>query len=62
VPCYTPINEISFVCWSICHTESMFPFASSRQGRDHAPKQQLVRAAIEGPDATNTSMFIGKAK
>jgi beta-glucosidase/6-phospho-beta-glucosidase/beta-galactosidase len=51
VPIYTPINEISFLCWGICHTEVMFPYASGCGGRDGFLKQQLVRAAIAGCEA-----------
>lgn len=51
VPCYTPINEISFVCWAVCRAGVMFPYAISCQRRGHALKQQLVRAAIAGCEA-----------
>jgi hypothetical protein len=43
VPYYTPINEISFVCWSICHTGGLFPFASSPRGA--RPRAQAATRA-----------------
>ncbi len=50
IPCFTPINEISFVAWAI-HTGVMFPYASGCAGRAHLLKRQLVRAAIAGCEA-----------
>lgn len=55
---YTPINEISFLCWAASATDGMGP-AGRRAGvvvpddRDHGflIKQRLVRAALAGMDA-----------
>jgi beta-glucosidase/6-phospho-beta-glucosidase/beta-galactosidase len=48
VPFYAPVNEISFVAWSIGHRGFMFPHAVGRSGE---VKKQLVRAAIAGCEA-----------
>lgn len=50
-PIYSPINEISFICWAVCHSDLMFPYAIKGKGRDHELKRQLVRAAIEAIEA-----------
>ena len=42
VPMFTPVNEISFLCWAACR-DFMYPFAV---GRDQELKRQLVRATI----------------
>jgi beta-glucosidase/6-phospho-beta-glucosidase/beta-galactosidase len=44
---FTPINEISFLCWGIGH-RIMHPFAS---GRDNELKRQFIRATIAACDA-----------
>jgi UDP-galactopyranose mutase len=50
-PLYSPINEISFICWAICHSDLMYPYAVHGKGRDHELKRQLVRATIEAIEA-----------
>ena len=52
---YTPINEISFLCWAASATDDMGPagrqaHADAPDGRDHGYlfKQRLVRAALAG--------------
>jgi len=50
-PFYSPINEISFICWAICHSSTMYPYARHGKGRDHELKRQLVRAAIAAVEA-----------
>lgn len=50
-PLYSPINEISFICWAICHSDLMHPYAVHAKGRDNELKRQLVRATIEVIDA-----------
>ena len=51
VPFYTPINEISFLSWAICHTGLIYPYASFGKGRDGFLKRQLIRASIAASDA-----------
>lgn len=51
VPVYTPINEISFLCWAVCETELLHPHRGDRAGERYELKKQLVRAAIAGTDA-----------
>ncbi|HEY8158843.1 MAG TPA: hypothetical protein VIF10_09085 [Methylobacter sp.] len=48
---YSPINEISFICWAVCHSDLMYPYAVRGKGRDYELKRQLVRAFIEAIDA-----------
>jgi UDP-galactopyranose mutase len=50
-PLYSPINEISFICWAICHSDLMYPYAVHGKGRDYELKRQLVRATIEAIEA-----------
>lgn len=50
-PLYSPINEISFICWAICHSDLMYPYAVHGKGRDYELKCQLVRATIEAIEA-----------
>lgn len=50
-PVYSPINEIFFICWAVCHSELMYPYAVNSKGRDNELKRQLVRAAIEAIEA-----------
>jgi UDP-galactopyranose mutase len=50
-PLYSPINEISFICWAICHSDLMYPYAVRGKGRDYELKRQLVRSTIEAIDA-----------
>jgi len=50
-PIYSPINEISFICWAICHSDLMYPYAIKAKGRDNELKRQLVRASIEAIEA-----------
>jgi beta-glucosidase/6-phospho-beta-glucosidase/beta-galactosidase len=50
-PLYSPINEISFICWAICHSDLMYPYAIQGKGRDDELKRQLVRASIEAIEA-----------
>lgn len=50
-PVYSPINEISFICWAVCHSDLMYPYAVHSKGRDNELKRQLVRAAIEAIEA-----------
>ncbi|MGZ8975710.1 hypothetical protein, partial [Methylomagnum sp.] len=50
-PLYSPINEISFICWAVCHSALMYPYAVHCKGRDNELKRQLVRAAIEAIEA-----------
>lgn len=45
-PLYSPINEISFICWAVCHSDLMYPYAVHSKGRDGELKRQLVRASI----------------
>lgn len=55
---YTPINEISYLCWAASATDDMGPAGRRARGavpdeRDHGYliKQRLVRAALAGMDA-----------
>src|SRR3954470_376045 len=49
VPCYSPINEISFLCWAAGDTGGFIhPHA---RGRGNELKRQLARAAVAGIDA-----------
>lgn len=48
---YTPVNEISFLSWAICHTGLIYPYSSFGKGRDHFLKRQLIRASIAASDA-----------
>lgn len=51
IPYYNPINEISFICWAICHSSLMYPYASHGKGHDAELKRQLVRATIAACEA-----------
>ena len=48
IPFYTPINEISYLAWSVGDRAVFYPFA---RGRADEVKRQLVRAAIAGIEA-----------
>ncbi len=48
VPCYAPVNEISFVAWAGGSVGFINPF---RNRRGQALKRQLARAAIEATEA-----------
>jgi beta-glucosidase/6-phospho-beta-glucosidase/beta-galactosidase len=48
VPCYTPINEISFLAWAAGDVGYIHPY---ERGRGTELKRQLVRAAIAGCEA-----------
>ena len=49
VPFYSPINEISFLCWAAGDTGNfIFPHA---RGRGNELKRQLVRGAVAGIEA-----------
>lgn len=48
IPCYSPINEISFFSWASGEVGYIYPHY---RGQGHAIKQQLVRAAIAGIEA-----------
>lgn len=50
-PIYSPVNEISFICWAVCHSDLMHPYSVHSHGRDYELKRQLVRASIEAIDA-----------
>jgi len=50
-PLYSPINEISFICWAVCRSHTMYPYPVRAAGRDHELKRQLVRAAIAAIEA-----------
>lgn len=50
-PFYSPINEISFICWAVCHSDLMSPYSVGSHGRDDELKRQLVRASIESIEA-----------
>lgn len=50
-PLYSPINEISFICWAVCHSDLMYPYAIQGKGRDDELKRQLVRATVEAIEA-----------
>jgi hypothetical protein len=47
VPFYSPMNEISFLCWAACR-DIIYPFAA---GRDSELKLQLIRATLASCDA-----------
>jgi len=51
LPLYSPINEISFICWAICRSHTMHPYPARAAGCDHELKRQLVRAAIAAIEA-----------
>lgn len=48
VPCYAPVNEISFLAWASGEVAYMYPHL---RGEGHRVKQQLVRAVIAGIEA-----------
>ena len=50
-PVFTPINEISFHCWAISHSNIFHPWRSVGFERGDELKRILVRAAILGADA-----------
>lgn len=50
-PFYSPINEISFICWAVCHSATMYPYAIHGKGRDDELKRHLVRATLEAIEA-----------
>ena len=50
-PLYSPVNEISFICWAVCCSGLMHPYPACAGGRDHELKRQLVRAAIAAIEA-----------
>jgi beta-glucosidase/6-phospho-beta-glucosidase/beta-galactosidase len=48
VPCFTPVNEISYFCWVGGEVGTVHPYA---KGRGYEMKLQLVRAALACMDA-----------
>ncbi len=50
-PVYTPVNEISFLCWAACETGLLHPYVGDRAHEGHALKRHVVRAAIAAADA-----------
>ncbi len=45
-PVYTPVNEISFLCWAASETGLIHPYRGDRAAESYALKRRLVRAAI----------------
>lgn len=54
-PVYTPINEISFLCWAVCETGLMYPHVGDRAHDGYPLKMQLARAAIAAVDAIHAA-------
>ncbi|ATD66080.1 amine oxidase [Luteimonas chenhongjianii] len=54
-PVYTPINEISFLCWAVCETGLMYPHIGDRAHEGYPLKMQLARAAIAAVDAIHAA-------
>jgi len=48
---YTPINELSFLCWGLTRTGLFHPHAGDRPDLGGAVKERLVRMALAGCDA-----------
>src|SRR5690606_6572472 len=51
---YTPINELSFLCWAATCTGLLHPHAGAREHEGAALKRRLVRAALAGAVAIRT--------
>lgn len=48
---YTPVNEISFLCWAASETGLIHPHRGDRGDESYALKRRLVRAALLAADA-----------
>jgi len=55
-PVFTPVNEISFFTWAVCHTGLMHPFTGDAGHRAYELKKQLVRASILGAEAIRLTL------